>query len=79
MQIEKDVIRKKITRTDHYYRVGDKVMVRRNQAYKYETSFQSPFEIVQMWTNITVTIRTVTVTARINICRIKPDQNTDLY
>ena len=31
MQIEKDVIRKKITRTDHYYRIGDKAMVRRNR------------------------------------------------
>ena len=33
-QIEKYVIHEKATRIDHDYRVGDKVMVRRNQAYK---------------------------------------------
>ena len=33
-QIEKDVIRENSTRTDYYYNIGDKVLVRRNQAYK---------------------------------------------
>ena len=49
MKIEKDVIRKNSTRIDHYHRAGDKVVVRRNQAYKYETPFQGLYEIVQVW------------------------------
>ena len=53
-------------------------MVRTNQAYKYKTPFQGPYEIVQKWTNGTVTKRTSAVTARINIHRIKPYHNPDL-
>ena len=52
--------------------IGDKVLVRRNQAYKYEAPFQGPYKIIQTWTNRTVTIQTVPVTARLNIRRIKP-------
>ena len=66
-QIEKDVICENSTRIDHDYRFGDKVLVRRNQAYKYETPFQGPYGIIQTWTNGTVTIRTDAVTARLNI------------
>ena len=53
-------------------------MVRRNQAYKYETQFKVLYEIVQIWTNGTVTIRSGAVTARINIRRIKPYHNPNL-
>ena len=34
----------------------EEVLVRINQAYKYETPFQGQYEIIQMWTNVTVTI-----------------------
>ena len=54
-------------------------MVRRNQAYKYETPFTGPYEVLQTCTNGTITILTRAVTARINIRRIKPDHNPDLY
>ena len=56
MQLEKGLIHKNSTRIDYDYRVGDKVMVRRNKAYKYKTPFQGPYEIVQMWTNGTITL-----------------------
>ena len=46
-KIEKDVIRENSTRIDHNYNISDKVMVRRNQAYKYKTPFQGPYKIIQ--------------------------------
>ena len=55
-QVEKYIIRENSTRIDYDYNIGDKVMVRRNQAYKYETPFQGPYEIIQMWKNGTVII-----------------------
>ena len=70
-QIEKYVIREKYTRIDHYFNIGDKIMVIKNQAYKYETPFKVPYGIFQTWTNGTVTIRTGTVTAQLNIRHIK--------
>ena len=45
-QIEKAVIRENSTRIDHDYNIGDKIMVKRNWAYKYETPFQGPYEII---------------------------------
>ena len=38
-QIEKDVIHENSTRTNYDYNIGDKVMVKRNQDYKYGTPF----------------------------------------
>ena len=70
--IKKDIIRENSTIIDYDCNIGDKVLVRRNQAYKYETLFQGPYEIIQMWTNGTVDKRTGAVTARLNIRRIKP-------
>ena len=66
-QIEKYVIHENSTRIDYDYNIGDKVMVRRKQAYKYKTPFQGPYEIIQMCTNRAVTIQTGAVTARLNI------------
>ena len=71
-QIGKYVICKNSTRIDHDYNIGDKVMVRINQAYKYKTPFQGPYEIFQIWTNRTVTIQTGAFADRLNIRRIKP-------
>ena len=62
-QIEKCVIYKDSTRINYDYNIGDKVMVRRDKAYKYKTSFQGPYEIIQLWTNGTFTIKTGMVTA----------------
>ena len=55
-QIEKEVIDKNSTIIDYTYNVGDKLLVRIKQAYKYETLFQGTYEIVQMRTNKAVTI-----------------------
>ena len=70
-QIEKDVIRKNLTRTDYNYNIGDNVMVIKNQAYKYEKPFQGPYEFVQTWTNRNVTTKMGAVTARLNLRSIK--------
>ena len=71
-EIEKYIIHKNSTIIDYNYNVGDKVLVRINQAYKYETPFQGPYAIIQTWRNGTVTIKMGTVTSRLNIFRIKP-------
>ena len=44
-QINKDLARENNTRTDHNYRVGDKVMTKMRLAYEYETPFRGPYEI----------------------------------
>ena len=74
-KIEKYVIRKKSTRIDHNYRVGDQVMIKIKTEFKYETPFKGLYEIVQMWTNGSVTLRTGAVTTRVNISCIKPNKN----
>ena len=48
-------------------RIGDWVMVRKNSDFKYETPFKVPYEIIQNWTNGTVTIQMRAVTDRLNI------------
>ena len=71
IEIEKDVICKNSIIIYHDYNIGHKVMVRINQAYKYKTPFQGPYEVVQMWTNRTITTITGVVIARLNIRHIK--------
>ena len=71
-QIEIYVIRENSTRIDHNYNIGDKLLFRINQAYKYETPFQGPYEIFHMWMNRAFTIRTGAVTATLNIRHTKP-------
>ena len=51
LQIGKDVIRENTTRIDHYYIVGDELMIITKSLYKYETQFKSLYEIVHTWTN----------------------------
>ena len=56
-KIVKDIMCDNSTRIDYNYKIGYKVMVRKNQAYKYETAFQGVYEIIQTWTNGTFTIK----------------------
>ena len=42
-QIEKESIHEKSTQIDYDFNIEDKSMVRKNQAYKYETLFQGPY------------------------------------
>ena len=72
VQIEKDLIRKNSNIIDHHYRVGYQVIIQSKRAFKYETPFRGPYEHFQMWTNVTVTLRTGAVTTGVNIHQIKP-------
>ena len=77
-QIEKYVIRENTTRIHYNYRVGDQSTTIKKSAYKYKTLFKGPYEKFQTLTNRTVTLRTGAVTTRINICRIKPYNNSNI-
>ena len=46
-------------------------MTKINSAYKYETLFEVPYEFVQTWTNMTVTLRTGAVTNRVHTRRVR--------
>ena len=61
------------------YNTGDKAVVRRTMDYKYKIPFQGPYKIIQTWTNGTVTIKTVVVTSRLNIRRLKTYNNPEVY
>ena len=56
-QIDKDVICENSTRVDHDYRIGEWVMARKKNDFKYETPFKGTYEIVQNWTNGTIIIQ----------------------
>ena len=77
-QINKDVNCEYTTRIDHGYIVVDKVMTKNSSAYKYESTFRGPYEIVHTCTNRTVTLRMVAVTHIINIRNIKPYNDADV-
>ena len=66
-QINKDLNHENNTRIDHDYIVGDKVITKNRSAYKYETPFRGPYEILQTWTKGTVNLPTGAVKFRINI------------
>ena len=53
-------------------KVGDKVMLANNVAYKYETPYNGPFFIKQCWTNETGTLQCGAIKIGYNISRIKP-------
>ena len=72
MQINKYDIRKNIKRFDHGFKVGDKVTLTNNAAYKYESPYNRPFVITQCWTNGTVTLQYGATQVRHNIRWIKP-------
>ena len=57
---------------DQDYKVGDKVITKKKSVNKYETPVKAMYEIVQTWTNSTVTLQTGAVITRMNIRNIKP-------
>ena len=61
-----------IKRVDHDYKVGDKVMLNNNYAYKYETPHKGPFLITQCWNNDNITLQYGLKIIRYNIRRINP-------
>ena len=59
-------------RVDQNYKVGDKVMLTNNDAFKYETPYNTPFVITKCWTNGTVTLRYGTIKISHTTHHIKP-------
>ena len=53
-------------------------MTKIRSVYEYESPFRVPYEIVQTWTNRTVTLQTGAVTHRINIPNIKTYGDADV-
>ena len=74
-QIEIDAILKNSTIIDYDYIVEYQVMIKIKTTFKYENSFKGPYEIVQIWTNRSVTLQTVAVITRVNILCIKTYKN----
>ena len=72
MQSNRYHIRENSKIVDHYYKVGDKVMLNNNDAYKYETPYKGPFMITQCWTNGAFTLQCGTIKIEYNILSIKP-------
>ena len=46
-KINKDNIRENRNRVVHYYKVGDKFILKNHSAYKYETPYKGPFLIAR--------------------------------
>ena len=74
MQIDKYVIRKKTTRINYDYRLGDQVMMGNKSDFKYETPFKGLCKIGQMWINGSFTLKMGAVTTILDIRPIKPLQ-----
>ena len=53
-QINRDNTRDNKHRVDYGYKVGNKFMLTKHTAYKFETPYKGPFVITQCFTNITV-------------------------
>ena len=71
-QINKDNIRKNRNRVDQDYKVGDKVMLTKHTANKYETPYTGPFMITQCSTYTKVNLQRGLTKIRCNIRQIKP-------
>ena len=56
-QINKDNACEKKHRVDYDYKVGDKVILTKHTAYKYEAPYTGPFVITRCWTNVTVLLK----------------------
>ena len=58
--------------TNHHFQAHDQVLIRNNQANKYETPYNRLYTIIQTRTNGTATLRMGATTDRINTCCLKP-------
>ena len=59
-------------RNNHQYKVGDKILVKREKNSKHELEFMGPFPITQINDNGTVCFQKVIINDAVNIHRIKP-------
>ena len=76
-QRKQDIIRKNNNRenskrVNHTYKVGDLVMYQNRRANKYERPYDGPYEITEVFTNGTVTLRRGAVDDRVNLRHIHP-------
>ena len=79
--VDTRLLRENASRISHDYRVADRVLKKTvlSLSDKMKPSFTGPYEITQVHTNGTVTIRLAdNVTERINIRRIKPYRSSSL-
>lgn len=73
LRINQNLMRQNAKRWNHDYRVGDKILIRNKGGRKMDVQSEGPFEIVQVFTNGTVSIRRrPNVLERINIRRLSP-------
>ena len=70
--IDKNTDKENSTRINHHFQVDDQVLIRNNQANKYETPYNRLYTIIQTRTNGTATLRMGATTDRINTCCLKP-------
>ena len=70
--INKDNIHKNSKTIYHAYKVADKCILNNNAAFKDETLYKGPFEIMQCWANGMVILQCGEIQFRCNIRRIKP-------
>ena len=71
MQINKYNIHNNGKIVDQDYKVGDKVKLNNNSAFKYETPYKGLFEITQCWTNDVVTLQCDAIKIMHNIRHIQ--------
>ena len=71
MQLNLDNIHKNIKRVYHDYKVRYKGMITYNDASKYETPYNQPFEVNKCQTNRMVTFQCGAIISRYNIHSIK--------
>ena len=64
--------RENLKRIPHQYHAGDKVMLHKGTNFKYEQPYTGPHEIIETFTNGTVSLKVGAVTDQVNICRIHP-------
>jgi hypothetical protein len=64
--------RENATRTEHTYKVQDKVLLRRGTENKYESPYQGPYEILKVNDNGTVRLMVKSVEDTYNIRRLIP-------
>ena len=64
--------RKNMRWNNHQYKVGDKILVKRNSNSKKELEFMGPSPITQINDNGTVCFQKGIINDATNICRIKP-------
>ena len=70
--IQKNNKRENSKRLPHTYRVGDEVLLERNQPNKLERPYEGPYKIQQVNTNGTVRLKMGAVTDTVNIRWIEP-------